>query len=98
LRVLAGGLLQHRLVRGVVVDHPFPPEFGSRIEVELQPAPAAARYAQASGGGIEGGPAVPGNVRFHPGVRIAGSDQVASRKVIELAAAEAIDDAGGNAL
>src|SRR6185437_7312461 len=96
--MLRGACLERALVRVVVVHHPLTPEFGSCIQVELQPVPSPGRNPQPGGRGIEADPSLSRNVGFYPGVSVTGADQVAAREVVELAAAKAVHDARGNAL
>src|SRR5579859_4499242 len=96
-RTRNGRLAQYVLVRTVVTDNPLSPERGHRIRIQRKTAPSLRNAAAPAGRWIKRLPAISGEVRFHPGMRILGSYHVASRDVVELVAAKPVDYARGNA-
>src|ERR1700691_5670326 len=93
---------QHRstenvLVRGVVTDHPLPPERRCGVQVEHRPPPALRRLNHAPRRGIERDPPVSREVGFYPGVRILCPNHVIAGYIVEFIAAEPVHHARRNA-
>src|SRR5580700_1277458 len=86
---------QHRstenvLVRGVITDHPLPPERRRSVQVEHRPPPALRRLNRASRRGVERNPPVAREVGFYPGMRILCPNHVIAGYIVEFIAAEPV--------
>src|SRR3954469_10407374 len=79
----------------VVIDHPLPPKLAGSIQVEQSPSPTAGSREGGRWGRIELDPAVAWEICLHPGVCVAGANDVASGHIIELATAKSVHDARG---